>query len=62
MSLAGRMILTGEYNVPVTTLSIGTEYLDFTTVSHGGDVMSFSVSLDDERGLIINPVLLRSLP
>ena len=56
------MTLGGEWNLPATTLSIGTEYLDFTTVSHGGDVMSFSVSLDDERGLIIKPVLLRSLP
>jgi len=30
--------------------------------SHDGDVMSFSVSLDDEHGLIINPILLRCLP
>jgi hypothetical protein len=56
------MILGGEWNLPAVTLSIGTEYLGFTLFSHGGDVRPFSVSLDDEHGLIINAVLLPSPP
>jgi hypothetical protein len=41
---------------------MGAEFWISQLFSHSNNVTSFSVSLDDERGLIIKPVLLRSLP